>query len=104
MRIRRGHDRRENLPQDAPPGDPALSDPASRLLAVAWAAFQPRTVQLAAELDGESVFISSPRLAGSVALLPLRYLSSAFRTWRLLERHRPRGVLVITPPVVAPLV
>jgi len=79
------------------------ADPAATLLAVAWAAFQPRTVQLAAELSGESVFITSRRLAATAGLLPLRYASSAFQTWRLLERHRPRRVLVITPPVFAPM-
>jgi glycosyltransferase involved in cell wall biosynthesis len=83
--------------------NPTAGDPA-RLLVVAWAAFQPRTVRLAEELEGHSVFVSSTRLAKNPALLPLRYLSAAYRTWSLLERHRPWRVLVITPPVVAPLV
>jgi glycosyltransferase involved in cell wall biosynthesis len=108
MRTRGGHDGPEYHPGDAPAVAPTQrqtpGDPAASLLAIAWAAFQPRTVQLATELGGESVFVSSPRLARSTALLPLRYVSSALRTWGLLERHRPRRVLVITPPVVAPLV
>ena len=108
MTTRVGHDGPDDQPGDAPAvaraPDEVPGDPAARLLAIAWAAFQPRTVQLAAELGGESVFISSPRLARSGALLPLRYISGAIRTWCVLERHRPRRVLVITPPVVAPLV
>jgi glycosyltransferase involved in cell wall biosynthesis len=99
----RGGDGRDVQP-DAAPQVVLEGDPAARLLAVAWAAFQPRTVRLAAELEGQSFFVSSTRLARSAALLPLRYLSAAYRTWSLLERHRPRRVLVITPPVVAPLV
>jgi glycosyltransferase involved in cell wall biosynthesis len=34
---------------------------------------------------------------------PLRYLAAAVRTWRLLEARRPAGVVVVTPPVAAPL-
>jgi glycosyltransferase involved in cell wall biosynthesis len=103
MRTRGGHDGREAQPGDAPPVETAPAGPAAGLLAVAWAAFQPRTVQLAAELGGESVFITSRRLAATAGLLPLRYAFSALQTWRLLERHRPRRVLVITPPVFAPM-
>jgi glycosyltransferase involved in cell wall biosynthesis len=66
---------------------------------VAWAGFQPRTAVLATELGGRAWFVTS----GS-APLPLRYLACAVRTWRLLGERRPGRVLVITPPVVAPLV
>src|ERR1700724_133531 len=103
MTTRVGHDGRELQPGDASPVDAvpheAAGDRAARLVAIAWAAFQPRTGQLAAELGGESFLLTSRRLAGSATLLPLRYLSTALRTWGILERHRPRRVLVITPPV-----
>ena len=33
----------------------------------------------------------------------MRYLVRAVRTWQLLGAHRPERVLVVTPPVVAPL-
>lgn len=73
------------------------------LLAIAWARFQPRTAALATSFDGETLFVTSS-IADSAALLPLRYLACTVRTWRALERHRPPAVLVITPPVVAPIV
>jgi glycosyltransferase involved in cell wall biosynthesis len=73
------------------------------MAAIAWADFQPRTVALAAAFAGPALFVTS-RLRGHPALLPLRYLACAARTWRLLREHRPERVLVVTPPVVAPLV
>jgi glycosyltransferase involved in cell wall biosynthesis len=76
---------------------PSASDGRCRLVAVAWADFQPRTRVLAQELGGEAHFIASP------ARPPLRYVINALRTWSLLERRRPRWALVITPPVFAPL-
>jgi len=72
-------------------------------VAVAWAAFQPRTVALAAALGGDALLLTS-RLGPRAALLPLRYLDGAVRTWRHLERRRPACVVVVTPPVTAPLV
>ncbi|HKF77290.1 MAG TPA: glycosyltransferase [Candidatus Dormibacteraeota bacterium] len=75
----------------------------ARTLAVAWADHQPRTSALAAALDGEAAFVTS-RLPRGPATAPLRYLSAALRTWRLLERRRPSRVVVVIPPVVAPLV
>ena len=68
------------------------------LLAVAWAPFQPRTSALARDLGGEVEFISGR------AWLPLRYLSSSIRTWRLLSQRRPDRVPVVTPPVLVPVV
>jgi len=73
------------------------------LLGIAWTRFQPRTAALATSFDGETLFVTSS-VADSAALLPLRYCDCTVRTWLALERHRPRAVLVITPPVVAPIV
>jgi glycosyltransferase involved in cell wall biosynthesis len=75
----------------------------SELAAVAWVGFQPRTVAIAEAFAGEALFVSS-RLRGHRGLAPVRYLGAAARTWRLLERRQPRRVVVITPPVFAPLV
>lgn len=75
-----------------------------RVLALSWARFQPRTLGLARDLEGEAWFIHHDRLASHRLLAPLRYLSCAVRTWRLLGRRRPDFVIVITPPVFAPLV
>ena len=74
-----------------------------RLVAVAWAAFQPRTAAIAAALGGQPVFISTPRRGGA-GRLAARYVVSAIRTWRELERRQPEIVVVITPPVFAPVV
>jgi glycosyltransferase involved in cell wall biosynthesis len=70
---------------------------------LAWADFQPRTVALARALGGEAAFVAS-RLGRGPATAPIRYLSAAGRTWRLLERRRPTCVVAITPPVAGPLV
>ena len=77
--------------------------PTTPLLAVAWARFQARTAALAASFGGEALFVTSS-VADSVALLPLRYFDCTVRTWRALERHRPGAVIIVTPPVVAPMV
>lgn len=74
------------------------------LVAVAWAAFQPRTVTLARELEGEAVFVRSRGLGAGIPLTPCRYVAQTISTWRLLQRRLPERVLVITPPVFAPLV
>jgi glycosyltransferase involved in cell wall biosynthesis len=76
---------------------------ASTTLAVAWAPFQARTVALAEALGGEACFVTSGRRRG-LTTAPLRYLECGLRTWRWLEERRPERVLVITPPVVAPMV
>jgi glycosyltransferase involved in cell wall biosynthesis len=70
------------------------------MLAVAWAKFQPRTVGLAAALGGKPAFISSSL---GRALFPVRYATAAIKTWQLLEHESPERVLVVTPPVFAPL-
>jgi len=71
------------------------------MLAVAWAKFQPRTVGLATALGGKPAFISSSL---GQALPPLRYAAAAVKTWQLLEQKSPEQVLVVTPPVFAPLI
>jgi glycosyltransferase involved in cell wall biosynthesis len=72
------------------------------MAAVAWARFQPRTAAIADAFAGEALFVSS-RPGGRSALVPARYLAAATRTWRLLEQRQPQRVVVITPPVAAPV-
>jgi len=76
----------------------------SPLLAVAWTRFQPRTVAIAAALGGEARFLDDRLTGSSIAARPLAYVSKAWRLWRMLAREQPQSVLVITPPVFAPLV
>src|SRR5260370_6272569 len=70
--------------------------------AVAWDNYQGRTEALAEALGGRAWYIRSrPK---QKALLPARYVVDSIAMWRLLRRHRPRVLIVITPPVVAPVV
>jgi glycosyltransferase involved in cell wall biosynthesis len=73
------------------------------LVALAWSPFQARTGALATELGGEARFIAGPRLRRIRLFLPLRYLRDVVETWRYLRRVKPSVVIVITPPVFAPL-
>ena len=70
---------------------------------LAWCDFQARTVALAAALDGDAVFITEGR-RGLGAVLPVRYARHAIETWSRLRAADPATVVVITPPVFAPLV
>jgi len=79
-----------------------VSSPA--VAAVAWARFQPRTSALAAALGGRTLFVDDGIAGKHVAGRPLAYLLKAARTWRVLSHDRPQTVLVVTPPVFAPLV
>lgn len=74
-----------------------------RAVVVAWAAFQPRSRGLAADLGGVACFIHPRRLADRRWLLPIRYAHSAWSTWRALERHDPAVAIAVTPPVFDPL-
>ncbi len=76
---------------------------ASAPIAVAWCDFQPRTEALAAALGGQARFIRAGWLRRYKVLLPLRYVRDALETWKQLNRADPSMVLVITPPVFAPL-
>src|SRR2546428_12526745 len=70
--------------------------------AVAWDKYQGRTEALAEALGGRAWYIRSrPK---QKALLPVRYVVDSIRMWRLLGRHRPGVLVVITRPVVAPMV
>ena len=72
--------------------------------AIAWTRFQPRTVALAAALGGEACFFDDGFAGSSLAARPFAYLVKAARTWRFLTRADAETVVVITPPVFAPLI
>jgi glycosyltransferase involved in cell wall biosynthesis len=71
--------------------------------AIAWTRFQPRTTALAAALGGQARYLNDAPLATRLALRPLAYVVKAIQTWNVLTRDKPKTVLVITPPVFAPL-
>ena len=71
---------------------------------MSWTPFQPRTSALAAALGGRACYITGSWPGRSTALVPLRYLAHAAQMWRLLNRLRPRILIVVTAPVFAPLV
>ena len=74
------------------------------LSAVAWTKFQGRTNALAAALGGQARFFGDGFTGHRLAARPLAYVMKSFQTWNTLSRDNPRTVLVITPPVFAPLV
>lgn len=77
---------------------------APTLDAVAWTRFQPRTDALAAALGGRARFFNDDLTGSRFAIRPLAYLVKSFQTWAVLSRDDPRTVVVVTPPVFAPLV
>jgi glycosyltransferase involved in cell wall biosynthesis len=81
----------------------ASSRTRSPVLVLAWDRFQPRTNALGPALGGEGVHIHGTVPGEHPILLPLRYLADGVRMWRLLRRRRPQVAVVVTPPVVAPL-
>jgi glycosyltransferase involved in cell wall biosynthesis len=72
--------------------------------ALAWTRFQPRTVALAAELGGQARFFGDGFTGTSIWARPLAYFIKAIRTWRTLSQDDPGTVVVITPPVFAPMI
>lgn len=71
-------------------------------LALAWARAQGRTSGLAQALQIEAHFVADRIEAPGTA--PLRWVVSAWRTWRLLRTRRPSAVLLTLPPYPAVLV
>ncbi len=75
----------------------------AKSLFVVWTDHSQRAETIAADLGAQVYFVYEPRLKRHWAM-PLRYLVQGWRTWRLLERERPRVVFVQSPPIFAPLV
>ena len=66
---------------------------------LAWARHNGRTATLAADIGAEPVFIAVGRL-GDRKTAVFRQLAQLARTAWFLARRRPRGVLVMAPPMV----
>jgi glycosyltransferase involved in cell wall biosynthesis len=95
---------RVRAPHPSPPLQGGRETLLGRVLVVGWDRFQPRTEALGPSLGGESVHLHGGWPGRHPILLPLRYLADAVRMWQLLRRKRPKVLVVITPPVVAPAV
>ncbi len=67
---------------------------------IAWVPEQSRAGSISRALGGECQTFYDLRIQRK-ALVPLRYLLSAYRTLSYLVRKRPRAVIVQTPPVPA---
>jgi glycosyltransferase involved in cell wall biosynthesis len=67
---------------------------------IAWAPGDSRPRSIAAALGGEQRTFYDLGIVRR-ALVPLRYLVSGARTFAYLLRHRPRSVIVQTPPMPA---
>lgn len=80
--------------------EPALSRP----VVMAWCDFQPRTAELARELSGDALFIAPAAKSALERLPPVRYLRAAQSTLRELSARNPSAIIVVAPPVFAPLV
>src|SRR5947208_1204003 len=72
---------------------------------ISWSKHARRAETLSTELnlDGQVCYLYEEWLKARW-LLPLRYLVQGWKTWRYLERERPRAVLVQSPPIIALLV
>lgn len=73
------------------------------VLYISWARHVPRSRHFARELGAKDVYVEYAKDAPAW-LLPVRYLIQSLRTWQLLARYRPRLVIVMNPPFVAPLI
>src|SRR5687768_6811698 len=71
---------------------------------ISWAANCSRSDQTARELGGASHMIYWESLGSHPLTVWLKYLGQAVRTWRVLSAERPTSVIVMTPPLFAPLV
>jgi glycosyltransferase involved in cell wall biosynthesis len=68
-------------------------------LFVSWAENCSRSDALARLLGGASKMVYAPKYGSKPATVWLKYLAQMFMTWKLLQRERPKIVLVMVPPV-----
>jgi len=71
------------------------------LLFITWAEDCSRSDSIAKRLGGISLMVYSPFWGSRYSTVFFKYLSQSFKTLKALFRHRPRVVLVMTPPVFA---
>lgn len=74
-----------------------------KLAFIAWSSTPGRSGEIAAALGGESRCFYDLRIVDK-RVVPLRYLLSALRTVAYLAIHRPRALIVTTPPVFPALI
>ena len=72
------------------------------IAAIAWDNYQGRTQALASTLGGTAWYLRSRPTQRQLVLI--RYLVDGIKMWRLLEAHRPRVLLTISPPLLPPLI
>jgi len=70
---------------------------------IAWTRFQSRSEHLAQHLRSSLHFICHGR-HGRLAAAPLRYVSQAWRTWRVLRQEEPAVVFIQNPPIFCVLI
>lgn len=72
------------------------------MLLIAWAPSSPTFVDLASLLSGRVFYLNI--LFGKKWAAPFRYLFLALRTFGIVFRERPSGVIAQNPPIFCPLV
>lgn len=82
---------------------PEEADVRPRWIFVTWYPYCRRSDALAEQLGATSYLVHYLRFK-SPLIAPIKYILQALRTFGILLRTRPAGVLVANPPVVAPLV
>jgi len=71
------------------------------LLFISWGEDCSRSDSIAQRLGGRSVMLYSPFWGSRYSTIAFKYLSQIIKTLRVLLRHKPRTVIVMTPPVIA---
>ncbi len=90
-----------NQPDHGVGGVPASRRPTG--VVIAWMPVSQRSATIASRLGYELLLVGR-RGFRSPWSAPLAYPISAIRTATFIVRHRPRAVIVVTPPIVAALV
>jgi len=78
-----------------------MANNACPLLFISWAENCSRSDSIARRLGGISVMVYSPFWGSRYSTVLLKYLSQTWKTLRILFRHKPKTVIVMTPPVIA---
>jgi len=71
------------------------------LLFISWAPYCSRSDSLAVRLGGFSVMVYSPFWGSRYGTIVFKYLSQSLKTIKVLLKHKPRTIFVMSPPIVA---
>jgi glycosyltransferase involved in cell wall biosynthesis len=77
------------------------SDGRKEVVFITWAENCSRSDSIAARLGGASFMIYSPFWGSHYVTVVFKYLSQSLKTLKVLFRHKPGIVLVMSPPVIA---